>query len=198
MTRGATPPGGLGTFLAGDVVNVARGLLGCRLITDVDGKTTEIVIDDVEAYGGSDDPASHAYRGRTKRNDSMFRQSGTLYVYRSYGVHWCANVVTGPAGEPSAVLLRGGVPVVGFKTMEHRRGRTDHLTDGPGKLCGALGITGEHDGTSVIDGPVRLIRAVPLADAMTEEGRRVGITKATDRPWRFVARIGGGSSLTPT
>lgn len=198
MTGGATPPRGLGALLTGDVVNVARGLLGCRLVTDVDGKTTEIIIDEVEAYGGSDDPASHAYRGRTKRNDSMFRRSGTLYVYRSYGVHWCANVVTGPAGEPSAVLLRGGVPVAGFKTMEHRRGRTDHLTDGPGKLCSALGITGEHDGTSVIDGPVRLIRAVPPAAAMTEEGRRVGITKATDRPWRFVARIGGGSSLTPT
>lgn len=198
MTGGATPPRGLGALLTGDVVNVARGLLGCRLVTDVDGKTTEIIIDEVEAYGGSDDPASHAYRGRTKRNDSMFRRSGTLYVYRSYGVHWCANVVTGPAGEPSAVLLRGGVPVAGFKMMEHRRGRTDHLTDGPGKLCSALGITGEHDGTSVIDGPVRLIRAVPPAAAMTEEGRRVGITKATDRPWRFVARIGGGSSLTPT
>lgn len=198
MTGGATPPRGLGALLTGDVVNVARGLLGCRLVTDVDGKTTEIIIDEVEAYGGSDDPASHAYRGRTKRNDSMFRRSGTLYVYRSYGVHWCANVVTGPAGEPSAVLLRGGVPVAGFKMMEHRRGRTDHLTDGPGKLCSALGITGEHDGTSVIDGPVRLIRAVSPAGAMTEEGRRVGITKATDRPWRFVARIGGGSSLTPT
>ena len=198
MNGDATHPRRLGAFLTGDVVDVARGLLGCRLVTDVDAKMTEIVIDEVEAYGGSDDPASHAYRGRTRRNDSMFQKPGTLYVYRSYGVHWCANVVTGPLGEPSAVLLRGGVPVVGCETMEQRRGRTDHLTDGPGKLCSALGISGEHDGTSVIDGPVRLIRAAPPASAMTEEGGRIGITKATDRPWRFVARFGSGSSLTPT
>lgn len=185
-------------LLSGDVVDVAPNLLGWHLATEFDNQPTEIVIREVEAYGGGDDPASHAFRGRTARNDSMFREPGTLYVYRSYGVHWCANVVTGPAGEPSAVLLRGGVPVLGCETMEHRRGRADHLTDGPGKLCSALGITGEHDGTSVIDGPVRLFRGVTPASAITEARKRVGITKATDRRWRFVARIGSGSSLTPT
>jgi DNA-3-methyladenine glycosylase len=185
-------------FLAGDVEDVARGLLDCRFVTEFNGKTTGIVIDEVEAYGGADDPPSHAYRGRTDRNDSMYGEPGTLYVYRSYGVHWCANIVTGAEGEPSAALLRGGVPIIGVEVMEHRRGRTDHLTDGPGKLCSALGITGEHDGTSVIDGPVRLIVGALPHTARIDVGPRVGITAATDRPWRFVARIGGGSSLTST
>lgn len=185
-------------FLTGNVVDVARGLLGCRLITSFDGMTTEIVVDEVEAYGGADDPASHAYRGRTKRNESMYRGPGTLYVYRSYGVHWCANIVTGAEGNPSAVLVRGGIPIAGIDAMEHRRGRRDYLTDGPGKLCSALGITGDHDGTSVIDGPVHLVvESFPHA-ARIEAGPRIGITKATDRPWRFVARIDGGSSLTTT
>ncbi len=185
-----------GELLSGDVVHVARGLLGCRLITSFDGMTTEVVLDEVEAYGGVDDPASHAYRGRTKRNESMFREPGTLYVYRSYGVHWCANVVTGPEGDPSAVLLRGGVPIVGVEAMEHRRGRTDHLTDGPGKLCSALGITGEHDGRSVIDGPIRLVVGALPFGATIDVEPRVGITKATERTWRFVARSTDGSSLT--
>ncbi|MEA3502510.1 MAG: DNA-3-methyladenine glycosylase [Actinomycetota bacterium] len=175
-------------LLSGDVVDVAPSLLGWHLATEFDNQPTEIVIREVEAYGGGDDPASHAFRGRTVRNDSMFRESGTLYVYRSYGVHWCANVVTGPKGDASAVLLRGGSPHIGAGVMERRRGRSDHLTDGPGKVCAALGITGEHDGTSLIDGPVRLVRGV-LPEATTiVSGPRVGITTAIDRPWRFVAR----------
>ncbi|MEA2023037.1 MAG: DNA-3-methyladenine glycosylase [Actinomycetota bacterium] len=198
MTEDAARPRDIEDVLAGDVLSVARGLLGCRLVTDLNGTATEVAIDDVEAYGGADDPASHAYRGRTKRNDSMFREPGTLYVYRSYGVHWCANIVTGLEGEPSAVLLRGGVPVAGIDTMKSRRGRADHLTDGPGKLCSALGITGEHDGTSLIDGPVRLVSDGLPHTAMIDAGPRIGITKATDRPWRFVARTAGRSSLRHT
>ena len=178
-----------------DVLEVASGLLGCRLVTELDGWSTAVVIDEVEAYGGADDPASHAYRGPTERNRSMFGEAGTLYVYRSYGVHWCANVVTGPRDRPSAVLLRSGIPVAGAETMERRRGRHDHLTDGPGKLCAALGITGRHDGTSVIDGPVRLIAGTLPHGATIEVGPRVGISKAVERPWRFVARIADGSSL---
>lgn len=185
-------------MLAGDVVDVAGELLGWRLVTEFGGTTTEIVICEVEAYGGTEDSASHAYRGRTVRNGSMFREPGTLYVYRSYGVHWCANIVTGPEGEASAVLLRGGAPTVGVEVMERRRGRSDHLSDGPGKVCAALGITGDHDGTSVIDGPVRLIRGVLPEGAAIDSGPRVGITTAVDRPWRFVARVVGGSSLTCT
>lgn len=183
-------------LLAGDVVNVAPQLLGWRLTTGFGGQVTEIVIAEVEAYGGAEDPASHAYRVRTARNDSMFKEPGTLYVYRSYGAHWCANIVTGAEGEPSAVLLRGGIPVAGMDVMEHRRGRSDDLADGPGKLCAALGINGADDGTSVIDGPVRLFPETLPPDVTIAAGPRIGISKATDRPWRFVARSADGSSLT--
>jgi DNA-3-methyladenine glycosylase len=177
-----------GALLVGDVVEVARGLLGCRLVTEFDGTPTGVVIREVEAYGGADDPASHAYGGRTQRNRSMFAEAGTLYVYRSYGIHWCANIVTGAVGDPSAVLLRGGTPEVGADVMERRRGGADHLADGPGKLCSALGITGDHDGTAVLDGPVRLVPGSLHQAATIVVGPRVGISKAVDRPWRFVAR----------
>ena len=182
-------------LLAGDVTDVARRLLGCRLSTAFDGAPTTVVIDEVEAYGGADDPASHAYRGHTKRNTSMFAAAGTLYVYRSYGVHWCANIVTGPEYEPSAVLLRGGVAVAGADVMQARRGRHDHVTDGPGKLCTALGITGQDDGTSVADGPVRLISGAIPPGAVIVAGPRIGISREIDRPWRFIARSADGSSL---
>ena len=198
MTEDATTARELRGLLAGDVIDVGERLLGWRLMTEFGARTTEIVINEVEAYGGTEDSASHAYRGRTARNGSMFREPGTLYVYRSYGVHWCANIVTGPEGEASAVLLRGGAPTVGVAVMERRRGRSDHLSDGPGKVCAALGITGDHDGTSVIDGPVRLIRGVLPGGTAIDSGPRVGITTAVDRPWRFVARVVGGSSLTCT
>lgn len=198
MTKNVSASEEVRFLLEGDVESVARGLLGCRLATDVDGRRTEIVIAEVEAYGGAGDPASHAYSGRTARNASMFGVRGTLYVYRSYGVHWCANIVTGPEGEPSAALIRAGIPIDGIETMQHRRGRTDHLADGPGKLCSALGINGDHDGTSVLDGPVGLVvRALPPT-VRIEAGPRVGISRAVDRRWRFVARIDGGSSLTST
>ena len=128
----------------------------------------------------------------------MYEEAGTLYVYRSYGLHWCANVVTGPAVEPAAVLIRGGHPMVGIDRMTERRSRTDHLTDGPGKVCAALGITSNEDGSSLIDGPVRLIVAT-LDDAIAVEATpRIGISCATTRRWRFVARPTNGSSLAPT
>ena len=185
-------------FLSGDVVNVAPRLLGWHLATAFDGDTTEIVITEVEAYRAAGDPASHAYRGLTRRTASMYEGAGTLYVYQSYGVHWCANVVTGSAGDASAVLIRGGRVVVGVDRMRERRGRSDHLVDGPGKLCAALGITGADDGSSLIDGPVRLVGDHPAGDFTIEATPRIGISRATVRPWRFVARHGDGSSLAPT
>jgi DNA-3-methyladenine glycosylase len=165
------------------VEEVARMLLGARVRTEVDGNPTEAMLTEVEAYG-SDDQASHSFRGVKRANRSMFMAAGTLYVYRSYGVHWCANVVTGPEGRGEAVLLRAGVPVVGEAFMRIRRGRVDHLCDGPGKLCQALGISGVHDGTSLATGPVRLIPGQASGRVITTP--RVGITKATDRLWRFV------------
>jgi len=185
-------------WLEGHVVDAARALLGCRLTTTVDGHETAIIINEVEAYGGADDPASHAFHGRTERNASMFADAGALYVYRIYGMHWCANIVAGPAGTPSAVLIRGGTPHSGLETMTRRRGRTSHLADGPGKVCESLAITGGADGTSVLDGPVRLMRPVDAAPFGIDTSPRIGIRKATDREWRFVARDAFGSSLGST
>jgi len=184
--------------LSSDAVEAAQQLLGWRLSTAFDGVRTEVVIIETEAYRGADDPASHAYRGRTERNAAMYEAPGTFYVYRSYGIHWCANVVTGPVGEPSAVLLRGGLPVAGVERMQERRGRADHLADGPGKLCSALGITGAYDGTSLQQGPVRLLPRRAAESVGFEATPRIGITRAVDRSWRFVARVSDGSSLAPT
>ena len=156
-----------------------------RLRTEFGGRVTEVLLTEVEAYGGSDDAASHAYKGPTERNRSMFGPPGTLYVYRSYGVHWCANVATGPKGTGRAVLLRGGEPLEGKAAMQQRRGRADQLTDGPGKLAQALGIDGSHDGTDLLAGPVRLLPRVIEVPSIVATPR-VGITKAKERPWRFV------------
>jgi DNA-3-methyladenine glycosylase len=168
------------------VLEVAPHLLGWRVRTEVAGEVTEIELTEVEAYAGAADPASHAYRGPTRRNRSMFGGAGTLYVYRSYGVHWCANVVTGPPGSGEAVLLRGGVPTQGADVMIRRRGRAAPLAIGPGNLCQALGINKSLDGTSVIDGPVRLLPGTPPHRLLATP--RVGISVATEHQWRFVTR----------
>lgn len=170
--------------LRGDPVTAARALLGRRLVSTIGGVTVALRLTEVEAYGGADDPASHAFAGETVRNRTMFGPPGRLYVYRSYGIHWCANAVCGPVGRPGAVLLRGGVPVAGQAAMVARRGRADHLADGPGKLCEALGITGAEDGLDLAGGRVRLEgRAVPGTMVASP---RIGIARAQERPWRFV------------
>ena len=173
--------------LSGPVDVVARRILGHRLVTHI-GDRTVVLIEEVEAYGGADDPASHAYRGPTARNNSMFGPPGTLYVYRSYGIHWCANVVTGSSGYGQAVLIRGGRVVEGLETVVRRRGRSDHLADGPGKLAQALGIAGQLNGTSVLTGPVSLEAGTVPAPASVRATPRIGITRGVDRPWRFVVR----------
>ena len=165
------------------VTAAARALLGMRLRSEIGGQPVELVLTEVEAYAAEGDPASHSFRGRTARNASMFGPPGTAYVYRSYGIHWCLNVAT---GNGAAVLLRGGEPVAGVEVIRRRRGRTDGLTDGPGKLAQALGVTGEHDGTSLLDGVVRLLPGTAAGDDVVVATPRVGITRATDLPWRFV------------
>ena len=174
---------------AAAVDTVARSLLGAKVRTRIDGALTEVILTEVEAYGGADDPASHAYRGRTERNASMFAEAGTLYVYRSYGIHWCANVVSGPAGRGEAVLLRGGLPNQGRAVMEARRGRSGSLTDGPGKLCQALGLDGTHDGLTPSAGSG--VELLPAVDPPTEviATPRIGISRETERLWRFVAEL---------
>lgn len=167
-----------------NVFSLAKRLLGSLIRTTVDGIPTEVMLNEVEAYAGADDPASHAYTGGTPRTASLFGPPGTLYVYRSYGIHWCMNVVTGEPGLPHAVLLRGGTPTEGLEAMVERRGRSDHLTDGPGKLCQALGVTGAMDGSSVVDGPLRLEWRVPRTEINSTP--RIGLTRAADRLWRYV------------
>lgn len=178
---------GLAQVLSGEVTAAARGLLGRRLASRVGDELVIATIVEVEAYGGGDDPASHAVRGETPRNRSMFGPPGTLYVYRSYGVHWCVNVVTGSAGDPSAVLFRAALVVEGREIAARRRRRSDHLADGPGKLAQALGVTAVHDGTSVFDGPIRIDGEA--SEAVVVATPRVGISRAVDWPWRFT--LGG-------
>lgn len=172
-------------LLAGRVEQVAPRLLG-RLLVGSDGTAGRIV--EVEAYDGDTDPASHAARGPTVRNATMYGPAGRLYVYRSYGLHWCANVVLGEVGTAAAVLLRALEPIDGLALMRARRpaARRDiDLCNGPGKLCGALGIDRGHDGLDLLDptSPFQLTVGEPPARIATTT--RVGITRAVERPWRF-------------
>ncbi|MFC0528579.1 DNA-3-methyladenine glycosylase [Phytohabitans kaempferiae] len=176
----------LRSLLASPVLPAARGLLGCAL--SAGGVTVRIT--EVEAYAGTaGDPASHAHRGRTPRNAVMFGPAGHLYVYFTYGMHWCANVVTGVEGEASAVLLRAGSVVSGLEVARLRRRSTvdRDLARGPARLCQALGIDGTAYGTDLLGtGPVQLRPpAVPVPDAQIAAGPRVGVTGAHDREWRF-------------
>jgi DNA-3-methyladenine glycosylase len=149
---------------------------------------------EVEAYLGSGDPGSHAYRGPTLRNAVMFGPPGRLYVYRSYGIHWCANAVCGPPGVGEAVLLRALAPVTGLGEMRSRRstGQLHSITDrdlcrGPGRLCQALGITAAHNGADLVGGDlgVRVIDDSVAPPAAPGVSVRIGLTKGADSPWRF-------------
>jgi DNA-3-methyladenine glycosylase len=169
---------------------VAIDLLGKLLVVDRDGTRASGHIVETEAYT-RDDPASHSSRGPTLRNAVMFGPAGHLYVYRSYGVHWCANVVTGADGDGQAVLIRAIEPLDGVDEMLRRRGRHP-IADGPGKLCQALGIDGADDGLDLVS-PGSTVRIVddgtpPPADPLV--GPRVGISKAVDTPWRWRAMAG--------
>lgn len=176
-------------LLFGEAIEVAPQLLGWRLTSRIGGSVTEIALTEVEAYS-DEDPASHSYGGVRPRAVVMFGPPGSLYVYRSYGVHWCANVVCGPNGKGAAVLLRAGVPRRGVAEMVRRRGRPDRLATGPGNLTQALGITGDHNGVELFapDSPLRLAPGSPPPAYV--QTPRIGITKAADKPWRFVAAGG--------
>jgi DNA-3-methyladenine glycosylase len=167
--------------LGGPVLEVAPRLLGAVLRHgEVAVRLTE-----VEAYDGPNDPGSHAYRGRTRRNAVMFGPPGFLYVYFTYGMHHCCNVVVGPEGTPSAVLLRAGEVVAGLEVARSRRPRSSDrdLARGPARLCQAMDIGLPHDGVDLASGPVTLELSEPV-DAVSS-GPRVGLRGAPDRAWRF-------------
>jgi DNA-3-methyladenine glycosylase len=179
------------SFYARPSLAVARALLGRDLVRILeDGTELRARIVECEAYR-QDDPASHSFKGRTPTRETMFGPPGHLYVYTSYGMHFCMNVVTGRNGEGSAVLLRAAEPLEGSERMAELRGLSDArlLLAGPGRLCQGLGITRKHDGADVVAGDDLLLeRGRPVADGDVVVGPRVGLTVAREHPWRFTVR----------
>ena len=172
--------------LSRPVLEVAPALLGAHLRAG--GVTVRLT--EVEAYAGETDPGSHAYRGRTRRTEVMFGPAGRAYVYFTYGMHWCANVVTGPDGQASAVLLRAGEVVDGHEAAAARRPgvRERDLCRGPARLCTTLGIAGDGNGVDLRDpaSPVRLLAGAPVDPERVRTGPRVGVAGAgATSPWRF-------------
>jgi DNA-3-methyladenine glycosylase len=169
-----------GELVAGSVHDVAPALIGWTLLHDgVGGRIVE-----VEAYH-QDDPASHSYRGPTPRNGVMFGPSGYLYVYRSYGIHWCANIVCDAVGTGAAVLLRALEPTHRLDVMRERRALEDErlLCAGPGRVCQALAVTRDYDGLPLDRPPFALHARKTEPEIVT--GPRIGISKAKDLPWRY-------------
>ena len=167
------------------MLDVAPRLLGAVLRHVTDAGPVAVRVTEVEAYDGQGDPGSHAANGRTRRNATMFGPPGRLYVYFTYGMHYCCNVVVGPEGSASAVLLRAGEVVEGLDRARERRGSSDRdRARGPARLCQALGIDLTHDGTDLTRGRLVLSpAAAPAVDVRT--GPRVGLRLAAERPWRF-------------
>ncbi len=176
--------------LARSSLDVAPLLLGAVLVSSVDGAEVALRLTEVEAYHGMDDPASHAYRGKTPRNAVMFGPAGFLYCYFTYGMHWCANVVCGEEGLGTAVLLRAGEVMRGLETAAARRpaARWPHeLARGPARLASCLALDRDANSLDLCD-PASRVRLETLGDAPPElvrSGPRVGIAVATERPWRF-------------
>ena len=193
--RGRRPRGGPGphgrplprSFYDRDPLLVARAVLGRLLVHDGPGGRASGRIVEAEAYRGATDPASHACRGPTPRNAAMFGAPGHAYVYFTYGMHHCLNVVTQPRGRASAVLVRAIEPVDGIPLMRRRRGvgETARLGRGPGNVARALGLTRAHDGLDLTRGPLWLSDLPPRrAGRRVARSGRVGIRMARGRPWR--------------
>jgi DNA-3-methyladenine glycosylase len=167
---------------------VAAELIGKVVVSTVGGLLTAGRIVETEAYLGYDDPASHGYRHRRNaRNAALFGPPGIWYVYLSYGMHWCANLVCQRAGLASAVLLRAMEPLEGLDVMRQRRGELPdkQLCSGPGRLCQALGINRDLDGSAMAEGPVMVLRGDRVTVSAISATPRIGITKAADWPLRF-------------
>jgi DNA-3-methyladenine glycosylase len=181
-------------FYDRDTAAVARDLLGAVLMHEsAEGKAGGRIVE-TEAYLGPHDPASHSAAGRTARTWHMFGPPGTAYVYFIYGMHWCLNAVTREDGYGAAVLIRAIEPMAGLDLMRARRPkarRDRELTNGPGKVCAALGVTRAHDGLPLTGhSHLTISRGIPIADHDVEIGPRIGISKAVDWPLRFRVRSG--------
>jgi DNA-3-methyladenine glycosylase len=169
---------------------VAQDLLGCHLVSEVDGAVTTGRIVETEAYGGPEDPASHAAvrGGRTRRNAPMFGPPGTAYLYRSYGIHWCFNVVTGMERDPQAVLIRALEPLVGLEVMADRRSGRGPLARGPGRLAQALGLDGSLNRHPLQGSPLFILGGEVVEPSEVARSGRIGIRRARERPLRFYLR----------
>lgn len=180
MTATNLAPALPATFFQRPVPDVARDLIGTLLTVDGAGG----IIVETEAYDRHD-PASHSHRGPTPRNAAMFGPPGHAYVYRSYGMHWCLNLVCGAGTPGSAVLIRAIEPTLGLDLMQARRGGAAArlLCSGPGRLCQALGVTGALDGAPLDGPPFHLAEGV--GTAVVAAGPRIGITRGIETPWRF-------------
>ncbi|MFQ5529040.1 MAG: DNA-3-methyladenine glycosylase [Gemmatimonadota bacterium] len=176
------------SFYARSSLEVARDLLGCVLTREHagDGRVAGRIVE-TEAYTGFDDPASHAAAriGRTRRNDPLFGPPGTAYVHLNYGVHWCLNAVVEPEGVPAGVLIRALQPLVGEDTMRRRRSGRKNLTNGPGRLTQALAVGPEFQRHRLDSPPLRVTAGEPVPDRYVGRTPRIGISRATDRLYRF-------------
>ena len=177
-------------FLDQPVPEVAEKLLGCELVRTLDGEEIRVRIVETEAYD-QDDAASHSCRGETPRTKVMFGRSGHLYVYFTYGMHYCCNIVSGPVGRGAAVLIRGVEPVTNGALLQIRRPKVAgvNVTNGPAKLCQALDIDTHLSGHDLRQGELRLETGIPRPGETVVQTTRVGISVAQDIPWRFY--IGG-------
>ena len=183
------------SFFRQDTVELARKLLGCLLIHRTPDGITGGMIVEAEAYVGASDKACHAYRNRSERTEIMYGDGGFAYVYLIYGMHHCFNVVTGPAGEGNAVLIRALEPVIGLELMRKRRqaDKLQNLCSGPGKVCQALGITKNEYGLDLCaeDSPLRLIRYRRIPDDQVASSPRINVAYAEEAaawPWRFYVK----------
>ncbi|PIW70213.1 MAG: 3-methyladenine DNA glycosylase [Ignavibacteriales bacterium CG12_big_fil_rev_8_21_14_0_65_30_8] len=180
-------------FYSKDVNIVAKKLLGKVLVHNIGETKLAGIIVEVEAYEGKTDRAAHTFIGKTKRNEIMFNEGGYLYVYFTYGVHFCCNVVTGKKDEGTAVLIRGIEPIVGIDKMEKSRFGSKNiqakkiydLTNGPGKICQAFQINKSHYGFDLTDDKIYLLNYKKIKDENIICTTRIGIKKSIDLPWRY-------------
>lgn len=177
------------SFLSGDAAQVARRLLGCLLIRELDGQRLVGRIVETEAYHQTD-AASHSYKGRTPRSEVMFGPAGRLYVYFTYGMHYCMNIVTGKLGEGSAVLIRAIEPLEGEDIMRHLRQGAEgaRVSNGPAKVCQALAIDKNYNGHDLHEPPLQLQILPALPKQAIAQTTRIGISKDIHRVWRFYTR----------